>query len=350
MNSLNQKLKNKNRNKLYLILLVCLYSLFVVFNSQKLFQKFDPQIIERYLRSQDIEDRENKIKDRIIISDEEIYIASGHLYVNGAEPVDYNFQHPPFIKYLYGISVKYFDIPLLPNVFLGLILLFEAYFLGKLIFKDDLVGFLASTLLLIDPVFKEVTTYALLDLGQIVLLLAFIISTTVKGYTLQGILLGLLFASKFYSPIFIFLFLYYIHKLINKELDIKKEIKVITISLIVFYLTYFLKINPIEFIFLQAKIVKFMLDHNQASIVGGVTKMFFGGYYLWPILFFANIFVLLNEKFMSLKFFYCLVPIAYLLVMIFQIPFTRYFILLLPFLYLSAANIIINVPKNVHNT
>ena len=75
------------------------------------------------------------------------------------------------------------------------------------VFKNKLIGFLASLLLLIDPVFKEVMMYALLDLGQMVFILGFIITTFYykKHWIGQGVLLGLAMASKFYSPVIIFL-------------------------------------------------------------------------------------------------------------------------------------------------
>ena len=38
---------------------------------------------------------------RLFLSDSEIHIASGYLYALGNNPITFNFQHPPFIKYGY---------------------------------------------------------------------------------------------------------------------------------------------------------------------------------------------------------------------------------------------------------
>lgn len=343
------KQKNPQKNNFsYLLLLAFSFLAFVFFNSQRLFAKFDLQVVNNYLRSQDIEDKDNNIKDRIILSDFDIYIASGYLYAIGESPIKYNFQHPPLIKYLFGFSAKYFNLPLLPNLIFGFILLLEVYLLGKFVFKSDFIGFIASLALLIDPVFKEVTIYALLDLGQVVFLLGYVItSLKCEGRTLtclimQGILLGFALASKFYSPIFIFLTMIYLYKIINKQFNLKKEILVLIVALISFastYLTSFIN-GDFNFFFHQAKIIKFMLDHNQAVEWGGVIPMFFGGYFLWPISFFVTLFLLLKEKFMSLKFLFFLIPISYLLILNFQLSFTRYFILILPFLCLSLTQLI----------
>lgn len=341
MKSSNPKSKNRNHNLVFVFLVLLSYSLFVFSNREKLFQRFDSETVNRYLKSQDILDSEDKIKDRIFVSDEEIYIASGFLYANGAKPTDYNFQHPPFIKYLFGLSSKYFNLPLLPNIIFAGILLLEVYLLGNFVFKSYFLGFLSSVLLLLDPVFKEVTIYALLDLGQMVFILGFIISSFYfkRHWIGQGVLLGLAMASKFYSPVIIFLGIIYLYKFITKQFDLKKELLVFVIACLVFSFTYLINF-PFNIFFYQAKIIKFMLDHNQAVEWGGVITMFFGNYILWPVLFFANLYVLFKSKFSDPVFIYALIPILYTFVLSFQLPFTRYFILILPFLYLSLSKII----------
>lgn len=343
---MNTLKKNILRNNFHYIILFVVFSFFVFLNKDYLFRKFDPLLVDNYLRSQDILDIEDKIKDRIFVSDEDIYIASGFLYANGASPTEYNFQHPPFIKYLFGISAKYFNLPLLPNLIFAVILLVEVFLLGKLVFKNEFVGLLSSLLLLFDPVFKEVTIYALLDLGQIVFLLGFILTTFFwkKHWIGQGVLLGLACASKFYTPIIIFTGIIFLYKFLTKDFNLKKELLMLIVSFLTFCSTYivsFINDNGLFNIFFhQAKIFKFMLDHNQAVEWGGVIKMFFGGYFMWPILFLINMFAILNTKFKDLRFLLLLIPIFYFVVLTFQLPFTRYFILILPFLYLSFAILI----------
>jgi len=144
-------------NKIFVFVLVFLYLIFVLINRNYLFQKFDTKTVPDFLRSQDILDEKDEIKNRIFVSDETIYIASGYLYVSGEDPRDYNFQHPPLIKYFFGLSSKFFNLPLFPNIIFGFVLLLEIYLLCKLVFKNEILGFLTSILMLIDPVFKEVT-------------------------------------------------------------------------------------------------------------------------------------------------------------------------------------------------
>jgi len=343
---LKQSFQRNKSSFLYLTILFVFTLFFFYLNKDLLFQKFDLGVVNRYLRSQDILDKENVIKDRIFVSDEEIYITSGFLYANGASPIEYNFQHPPFIKYLFGMSAKYFNLPLLPNMLFAGLLLLEVFLLGKLVFKSEIVGLLSSLLLLFDPVFKEVTIYALLDLGQMVFLLGFILTTFFwkKHWIGQGVLLGLAVASKFYSPAIIFLGIIYIYKILTKQFGLKREILMLIVALVTFASTYTISFvnGDFNFLFHQAKIIKFMLDHNQAVERGGVIPMFFGGYVMWPILFFVNLFVLFKSKFTGPSFVYVLIPVIYFFVLCFQLPFTRYFILILPFLYLSFANFLVN--------
>lgn len=325
------------KRKLISILLISIFYLFFVFlNKHQLFKKFDQDTVLKYLRSQDIEDINDEIKDRIFISDDEIYQAAGYLYSIGASPVTYNFQHPPLIKYLFGYSAKYLNLPVLPNIFFGLALLFEVYILGKLVLKNEKVALLASLFLLIDPVFKEVVIYSLLDLGQVVFILGFLITTIFypKKNILSGILLGLALASKFYSPIFIFLLLVYLYKLLNKKLNIKNELLTLATAFVVFSLTY-IKAFPVNLIYYQAKIIKFMIDHNRSVHWGEVIPIFTSGYALWPISLVASVVLIFKQKVKTIKFFIFLLPLIYFFVMTFQLSFTRYFILILPFLYLA---------------
>lgn len=332
-----------------LAILALLYLVFIFINRANLFEKFDIGVVGNYLKSQDIFDPEGKIKDRVFISDSDIYIATGYLYANGENPTNYNGQHPPFIKYLFGFSAKLFERPLLPNIIFGALLLFEVYLLGIKAFKNQLIGFFAALLLLIDPVFKEVTIYALLDLGQMVFILAYLITTlfSEKRWWLSGIFLGLAVASKFYSPIVIFLGLIYVYKWFCKKLDLKTEIGVLLAATLVFCIVYtksFLT-GGFNIVLFQAKIIRFMLDHNSATEWGKVLSMFFAGWFMWPVSFLTTVFMLYKTKIKSEAFLVLLIPLVYLIIMTFQLPFTRYFVLVLPFMYLGISKLILSLAK-----
>lgn len=351
MNPIRLKITSKVINLILFALLIILYGVFVYSNRQRIFMKFDHSLIDRYLISQDILDTQDQIKNRIFISDEEIYLASGYLYTTGSSPVDYNFQHPPLMKYFFGFSSRLFNLPLLPNLLFSILLIVELVVLSKYLYKSYTIGLLSSILLILDPVFKEVTIYGLLDLGQAVFLLGFIIASLVsrEKYLLRGVLLGLALASKFYTPVIFFSLVLYVYIYISRKFDLKKELIVFIVSVFVFYLCY-LQAWPYNIFYHQAKIVKFMIDHNRAVALsggglfgswGGVLSMFFNGYVMWTIVFLANFYMLLSTKKNMLHSFMYMIPILYFVIMTFQLPFTRYFILILPIMYLALSRFVI---------
>ncbi len=117
--------------------------------------RFNESIISDYLRSQDIEDREDRIKNRIFISDDKIYLASGVLYARGEPPTKFNFQHPPLLKYLFGWSAVVFGTPFPVQIIFSLSFIFLVYLLALFVFKKRMVGVLAVCFLFLDPVFWE---------------------------------------------------------------------------------------------------------------------------------------------------------------------------------------------------
>ena len=127
---------------------------------------FSPQqIVEKYLHSQDIYDPQGFIKDRTVISDSDIYLGSGYLYAIGKNPADYNFQHPPLLKYLYGYSLLFFKNPYVLQTIFGFLLIALTYLLGYKISGDQKVGALASIFLILDPLTADGIFNVYLDLG-----------------------------------------------------------------------------------------------------------------------------------------------------------------------------------------
>jgi hypothetical protein len=336
------KLLEKDFVKLSTILFA--FFVFTLQNPKLITYRFEESKIGNYLRSQDILDTEDRIKDRITVSDSDIYEATGVLYQRGADPRDYNFQHPPLAKYLFGYSVKLLGNPYVVQIFFAVALLFGVYFLGKLIFKKSTVGFFASLLLLIDPVFKEITLYTLLDLSQMAFFIWFLVAYFFfpKRKIISGILLGASLASKFYSPIIFYLGVIYIWKIYGKKFVLRHELTVLAFAFLTFCLTYF-ESFPFNIFFWQAKIIKFMLVHDSTNEWGSILPMFFGGYFLWPVSFFATCYLIIKEKTKNLKFLLFLLPTTHILLMCFQTPFERYFILILPFLYLGLTDFAVRI-------
>lgn len=324
--------------------------------------RFDEGLIFDYLRSQDIEDKEDRIKNRIFISDDKIYLASGILYARGKLPTEFNFQHPPLLKYLFGWSTTLFGSPFPVQIVFSLAFIFLVYFLAVLVFKKRLVGFLAVCFLFLDPVFWETSHLTLLDMGQVVFALSFLILFFFypKRIFWQGILLGFLFASKFWSVSFLYFVFLILYKIVFlKDKSFVKNLPIVfLIGLLVFSSFYFKSFESgmglFDFLILQAKTAKFMLTHNSANTFGNLFLLFVSGRYLswweggawvrpqfwsvlWPISFLTSIFLAFKFSKNKKAWFIFIFPAFYFFVNLTNTAFSRYLLFVLPFLYISLA-------------
>jgi hypothetical protein len=348
----------------YLLITLAFCVLLIIKYPQAVSYKFNQNLVHDYLRSQDINDPLGLIKDRIILSDSDIYIATGYLYAKGEDPTNYNFQHPPLVKYLFGFSTLLTGNPFYVQIFFGLTLLFLTYFLGTKLFKNTAVSLVGAGLLLIDPVFGGMMYQALLDLGQAVFALAYVILMLFypESYIMQGLILGLFAASKFWSTAALIVILIFVFKLfIRKEkINMRKTGLSFVIAFLVFSLTYLKSFTAaagsFNIFFFLAKDLRFMLAHNSAGSFGGPVILFITGFFapwwqkgvvramdysfLWPVGLLGSIFLALKTKIRDIKAFVFLIPATYLLLTSTQVPFTRYFIIILPFIYLSLADLL----------
>jgi hypothetical protein len=99
-----------------------------------------------------------------------------------------------------------------------------------------------------------------------------------------------------------------------------------------------------------------MITHNSAKQIGGPMILFITGYFapwwqagvlratdwtlLWPIGLISGIILSVRKMTSKVQLFFSLLPLVYLILESTQVPFTRYFIIILPFIYLSFANLI----------
>jgi hypothetical protein len=355
---------------LIFLLLTVFVSFILVKHKSSLSYSFDQGLVDKYLRSQDIEDTKDEIKDRIFLSDSDLYIASGYLYSRGNDPTKYNFQHPPLIKYLYGYSIRLFNNPFIVQMFLGAILVTLTYFLGMKTFKNRLVSVLGTAFLFLDPVFSSMFGEALLDLGQASFSLLYVISVLFypTSFIFQGATLGLFASSKFWSTSLFFIAILYGYKLLNKKetVSFKALFLSFVFAFITFSLTYlksFIENGGLfNIVFFQGKVLKFMIDHNSAVLVGGPAILFLTGYFsnwwrdgisrvgqwtiLWPISFVNSLYQMIKIRKIKLEFLFFFLPVAYLLYISGQVPFPRYFIIILPYFYLGLAYSLIQAFKN----
>jgi hypothetical protein len=323
---------------------------------------FSPQeMVGKYLKSQDIFDPQGNIKDRVIIPDSDIYLASGYLYAIGKNPADYNFQHPPLLKYLYGFSLILFGNPYFLQIILGFLFITLTYFLGLKIARNYKISFVAAALMILDPSTSSSIFNLSLDLGQSVFGIGFVLLFIYYPslWLAQGVLLGFLLASKFWSmSLFIFVLLVAYRFLFLRNFKLIHLIKMLIAAIITYvatYLVFFTKGGNITaFFLLQLKMVKFMVSHDAVSTIGGQLWLFISGFYnswwnkgrllrgdtwsaFWPISLGALCFGLIQKKLRAVLVLPSIVIFGFFTATLKGAPFTRYFVFITPYLYISFA-------------
>jgi predicted membrane-bound dolichyl-phosphate-mannose-protein mannosyltransferase len=267
-----------------------------------------------------------------------------------------------------------FGNPLWVQLFFALALLLGTVLLGIRVFKKAAVGLVAALLLSADPLLGTLTGEALLDLGQAVFGLYYLYFSLDKkpNYYLTGLTLGLLSASKFWAGGLFFFSFIGIILLYKKQTSLLFLIKQLLVAGIVFNLVYFQAYWQANFwfnnIFFQLKTLKYWFNHSVTSLPLASLFLFVSGMYqswwgkkelvfekiwspLWPIGLLATfklVWFSLRQKVPLVSVWLVgLAPLFYLVYLGIQAPFSRYFILILPYCYLALAQLMVDNIKEL---
>ena len=347
-----------------IFLLLFYFVLLFAFKRHVFTYNFELNLITRFLHSQSIP---HEVAGRIFLSDEDVYIASGYLHAAGNDPTSFVFEHPPLIKYLFGISILLFNNPYWIQIAFGILFIILTYLLGKYAFKKTVISVLACLFLIIDPLFLDVSGQALLDLGQAVFSLAYLIAFLYfpGNIILQGIILGFFASSKFWpAALFFFLVLNFFDFLRNKKVKFKKVFLTLFVTFIVFSMTYLktflIKGFSFNIVLFEMKMLKYWFDHSVSTYPFASLILFLSGFFktwwgekeiirsniysiLWPLLFIISIVQTIRLRKINHKTLVYALPIIYLLYLGVQAPFPRYFIIVLPYFYLSLSSFLFEV-------
>ncbi len=344
---------------LFLIILTYLARLFLT-NPQIFKYRFSTTLIKRYFCSQDIP-KEPPCK-RLFLSDGDLHIAAGYLYIKGADPTEYHFQHTPFLKYLYGLTILFTQNPYHLEMLLGIICLLLVYMFSFKLFGSYVVSSLTALLFVFDPLFTFLSADASFELGQVVFLLAYALAILYKkdNYVLQGLFLGLFASSKFWGAVPFFVIVLNGFNWFKKKFKMKIFLLHLLTGFIVFSLTYLKtfinKHGLFNIIFFQLKLLKYWGNHSVTNVPFASILLFLTGFYkswwgkgsvvkadvwsyLWPVVFIitlGKLLGLIRERRFDNQLLIALVPITYLFYLGIQAPFPRYFILILPFFYMTS--------------
>jgi 4-amino-4-deoxy-L-arabinose transferase-like glycosyltransferase len=142
------------------------------------------------------------------IRDEYVYSFAAGAYLNGVSPVLVNPETPPLGKYFIGLSIVLFRNEHLLTLFFGIGSLILLYFLGKQIFSSTLLALLPVLLLTFEPLFlNQLRITPLLDIMQLFFLLAFFLlfnkaaegKKPLQYFLLANIMVGAFISVKFFG-------------------------------------------------------------------------------------------------------------------------------------------------------
>lgn len=343
------------KKKLFIVLLI----IFVLHLGFRIFQysgeylyRYDVKYWEdRYLRSQWV------VADtKESIGDDGLYAYVGYEYITGRDPTTLNAELPPLGKYLIGLSILIFGNQNIFALLSGVFVLISLFFLGKVIFKNNVLAFSPVFLLSVDPLFYTQLRAPFLDLLYLGFLLLTFLFFLKERFILSAVFLGCMMATKASASTFVlvaFSMAAYLFYMRHTD-QIKKFIFSLSASIGVFLLTYIVYFfnghGPIEFLGVQKWILSFYTGGAQGDPSSALQMLLMGNWptwwgetlrvtewnLLWPISLLAAAYYF-YKVFPTRKLYPSVlfaIWIAVYLIFLAVIPtWPRYLLLLLPFMY-----------------
>ena len=277
-------LKNLKYIKIILIALI-FYNVFSVVYSHKDLYTFNYWHNFSDLKKM-VYDSVYKNKHGNFIKDFYLYSYSAGALIKGESPIITNPEAPPLGKYLIGASILIFNNPNVVIFLFSLLSLFLMYLVGKQIFGNSLIASLPPLLFSFEPIFKNQLIYTpLLDLMQLSFLLlifyffnrARITRNSFFNIFLSAVFLGAFISTKFFGSGAAIIVALVIPLLIHKDY---MRLKQLIISL------------PVAVLFLYSTYLKVLLDGYPLNKFLGIQKWIFlyntghlrQPFTIWPLL------------------------------------------------------------------
>lgn len=245
----NHRLINLEVFFLVLSLFVICYNLFsAVFVVKAKYFSFDywnnySALKSIYLRSQYVSKHPTAI-----IPDETINSYAAGSYIKGESPVLIAADTPPLGRYLIGLSAIIFNNENIVTLFFASLALFLMYRIGRKVFYFRYLAILPPLVFSFEPIFKNQIIYSpLLDIFQLVFLLSafyfFNLGLNSKkillGFSIASLSLGLFISTKFFITGITIVFAWFLVLILRKEKErIKIALLTLPISVFILLLTY----------------------------------------------------------------------------------------------------------------
>ncbi len=305
---------------------------------------------------------------RRVIGDDGLFAYAGYRVIQGDYPFSINIDKPPLGKYLIGSSIALFKNPVYYALFFGIGSLIVFYHVAKRFLEDSLLTFTITMLLFLDPLYFSQLWKSWLDISQLFFLLLtvlfFALLIEKKNHVfafLSGLSLGFFIEIK--PPILLPIIIIIQFSCILIQRLWKEYIVSILGLFLGLVLPYFLYLNFSQPL-LILKLHKYMYSvyyHSQLKTnIGAIWQaVLFGNFpqistavptrvsewwIFWPVciiigLIFGARFIYSRKALLVWKSVYAFVFFS-LVIFTFIPSYTRYLLMLLPFIYLLAGRVV----------
>lgn len=307
------------------------------------------------------------------IGDDVLYTYAAWEYINGKDPTLLNAEIPPFGKYLIGLSIVVFNNPNIFAILSGIFAICAFYLLNITIFKSRLYAFIPVFFITLEPLFYTQLQYTLLDLLYFGLLCLTLYLVIKKKFIRSAISLGLMAATKSSASTFpIVVGITAVYLLLTKQYKfLKTYVFTLPVAGLVFLASYsqhFLLGNTlIDFLGVQKWIINFYASGAKGSLTAPWEILFTGKYANWwgqtsvvnewhigwPILVVASTIatiIIVKKHLTSPILLISIWTVIYLLFLSFVPIWSRYFLLILPFMYTLTTWLIVQRINNHETT
>lgn len=253
----------------FLIFLILAVFAFMLYSSRNIFfYRYEPDYYSSYY----YHSQWNYPNSTRGISDGELYKFVGFRLAEGENPFNINFETPPLGKYLYGLSEKYFMNPYWVSILMFIVSIVFLFLLSKELFNDTRLSILSCLLYITTPFVSSQIKETMLDLPllffyliHIFFFVKFLKKKERKYLICSGIFLGLATGTKpgVYTPFVVLLesVVFFIRRKEETILDYFWYLGSVIAGYVLAFYCYFIKHpNPIPWIILHQKQLKFYLE------------------------------------------------------------------------------------------
>lgn len=300
---------------------------------------------------------------KTIIQDEDFYALHGYMYLNGIDFDKTIYDHPPFGKFIIGLSIFLTGNQNIIQIFVSSFSLIAFYFLSKEVLKNITLSLVSVLILSLEPLFREQVSTSLLD-QNLMLFLTLSLLFTIKSLKnnkwiiLSLFSLGLFSSIKFPANSIILITSIMMFYLLIRRLDLLKSfLKYLFIVPAVYFILYFpfIEGGAKKFIDLQIFAVKWHKSHLPNYPKGEILRLLtFNSWRTWwgdkpfvtvpyfhlgwPISGLSFVVILISSVIKKLDpeiYLIIIWSLFYLIGSSIRVVFPRYLLLVLPFLYIN---------------